>query len=88
MGEPIKPEPSQKLLSPPQIADLLGVSVKTIYHWVHRKGIPFIKVGKHLRFNSQDVIRYFQQRTGDAGTPCPQTSTLVDSGRFRSLKNW
>lgn len=47
------PEP---LLSIEELAELLQVSVKTIYQWRHRGvGPRVIKVGRLLRFDPTDV---------------------------------
>jgi excisionase family DNA binding protein len=41
----------EKLIRPQEAADLLGVSLHTLYTWVHRRQIPFQKVGHALRFS-------------------------------------
>ncbi len=69
-----------------QLATTLQVPVKTIYYWVHRKQIPFVKMGRHLRFNPTDVLGAFVAKTAGEGTPCfGDRPILKDPGR-RSLK--
>lgn len=69
-----------------QLASLLNVSPATIYYWVSRLEIPFLKVGKHLRFDVQAVIDTFDSRTS-AGA-CLNVSSLVTSQhRACSLKS-
>ena len=49
------------------IAQFLGVSPKTVYYWVSRREIPYIKVGRHLRFQVAEVIEFFR-----SGSPHPK----------------
>ena len=70
-----------------QLAEHLQLSVGTIYYWVHRREIPYMKIGKHLRFNLNEVMGYFGTATKDrAGRGClslrervshPQNSSLT-----------
>ena len=41
----------EKLITPAQLAEILGVKLPTIYTWVSRRRIPFQKVGHLLRFS-------------------------------------
>ena len=40
-----------------EIADLLGVSPRTISNWVRDKVIPYFKIGKTLRFDPAKVLK-------------------------------
>ncbi len=46
-----------KLLTPDQVAELLGVEKSTIYNWTHTKFIPHIKVGRLLRLRKADLLK-------------------------------
>ena len=48
-----------KLLTGKELAEILNVSTQTIYYWVSRNEIPYVKIGKHNRFIKDDVIKYF-----------------------------
>lgn len=49
----------EKLLTPTEVSDLLGVPVATLYAWRHRgKGPAAIKVGRHLRYRPEQVERF------------------------------
>lgn len=52
-----------KYLDPKQLAKKLNVPVNTIYYWVSRKRIPYIKMGKHNRFSYQEVMEFFRDKT-------------------------
>ncbi len=71
-----------------EIAALLNVSGKTIYYWAGRNEIPFLRVGKHLRFDAENVLRYFREKTEEAKhPPCvPDPHLLLPRGFSRSLK--
>lgn len=51
-----------KLLTPQEIADLLGVKKSTIYSWTHQGFIPFVKAGRLLRFRQSEVISWVAKR--------------------------
>ena len=72
------------LMNVGEIATMLGVSRKTVYHWVSRREVPFLKAGKHLRFDPMEVMEHFKNQT-KMTPPCPSFQTLVES-RHRSLK--
>lgn len=49
-----------------QLAEFLGVPVRTIYAWRYkRKGPPALRVGKHVRFRPADVERWLADRGAD-----------------------
>lgn len=55
--EPVQ-EP-QRLWTPQETADYLGVALKTMYVWSHRgEGPRRYKVGRHLRYDPQEVMRW------------------------------
>lgn len=48
-----------RLLTPEDLAELLGIPVKTLYRWRHvGVGPQAMKVGKHLRYLPDDVQEY------------------------------
>lgn len=71
------------LLTSNQIAVVLNVPIKTIYHWVLRREIPYTKIGRHLRFNMTEVLTFFKEKTVEKS--CSSLAALVES-RHRSLK--
>ena len=69
---------SNPLLTVDEMANELHVSTKTVYYWVGRFEIPFMKVGRHLRFNRDEVFQFFQSKTADH-VPCLGTRHLVET---------
>jgi len=52
-----------KFLSPCELAAYLGVPLKTVRAWRHRKeDPPAIKLGKHIRYRKADVKRWLESR--------------------------
>ena len=43
-----------------ETANFLNVSDKTIYDWVHKRQIPFLKVNRLLRFRPSEVAEWLQ----------------------------
>ena len=59
----------QLLLTLPEVAERLGVPVKTIYAWRHQGIAPRgIRVGKHVRVRPADLDRWIQEHEDDGGT--------------------
>jgi excisionase family DNA binding protein len=48
----------ERLLTPIEIADFLGVKISTVYKWTHERFIPFTKVGRLLRFRESEIQRW------------------------------
>jgi excisionase family DNA binding protein len=49
-----------KLLTPDEVADLLGIKVSTIYQWTHQGYIPHVKVSRFVRFDPRVIDRWLQ----------------------------
>ena len=52
----------EKLLSPQEAADLLGVKPCTVYTWAYRRQIPSQKVGRLLRFSPSALQRWLKEQ--------------------------
>lgn len=50
----------QRLLTVQDAAQLLAVSVSTVYGWVWQRKIPFVKVGRALRFDLTDLEEFIE----------------------------
>ena len=53
----------EKLLTARQVADLLEVKVSTVYDWASRNTIPYVKLGRLVRFKKTDVFRWVESHT-------------------------
>ena len=49
-----------KLLDISQLSEIINIKKKTIYDWTHKGLIPYIKVGRLLRFDLNDIERWLK----------------------------
>ncbi len=50
-----------RLMTPDDVAEVLGVPVKTLYRWRHHNtGPPAIRVGRHLRYRRSRLEQYLE----------------------------
>lgn len=53
-----------ELMTAQQVARLLGVSTETLRKWrAKRKCLPYVRVGRHIRYRAADVAAFVEQRT-------------------------
>ena len=45
-----------RLVNINELAEILSVAKGTLYQWVYLRRIPFIKVGRCVRFDAEEVI--------------------------------
>lgn len=50
----------EKLLTPPEAAELLGVRLSTLYTWASRHKLPVQKVGRALRFSPSALAAWLE----------------------------
>lgn len=57
-----------RLLSPEDLADYLGVPIKSVYGWNYKgTGPKFRKVGRHVRYRPEDIEKWLDaQQAGGA----------------------
>tara|TARA_R110002072_G_scaffold534_8_gene4300 strand:- start:53351 stop:53560 length:210 start_codon:yes stop_codon:yes gene_type:complete len=53
----------KKFLNSQELALRLGVSISTIYFWVSQNKVPYFKMGKHNRFDYEEVLAHFKNKT-------------------------
>lgn len=52
-----------KLLNVQQVSEYLGIKVSTVYKWIHYGYIPYVKLGKLVRFNQAKVDAWIESRS-------------------------
>ena len=59
-----------KLLTPDEVADILGVSTSTLAIWrcVKSYQLPYIKAGRLIRYEDSDVVAFITARKHDGVT--------------------
>ncbi len=53
----------EKLLTAKQLSEILEVKPDTVYDWVSRGLIPYVKLGRIIRFNKNEIFRWVETRT-------------------------
>ena len=43
------------------VADFLKVKTSVVKYWLHTSGIPFLKIGKHYRFDPNDIREWMER---------------------------
>ena len=68
----------ERLLTIRETARYLAVSVSTLYGWVWQRRVPFVKIGRALRFDPQDLQAFV-----DANKQVPRQEPSSDSRPVR-----
>jgi excisionase family DNA binding protein len=64
---PLRVVTVQQLMTPTQLAEYLQIEVATLYVWVSRRQIPYLKVGHLLRFDLDEIKDWIlRSRKGSA----------------------
>lgn len=53
----------EALMTPQQIAAVLGVKLATVYKWTHTGYIPHIKLGKFVRFRNAEIEIWLNRKS-------------------------
>jgi len=56
----------QKYYSPKELAEMLNISVLTIYGWTSKRKIPFTKIGRLVKFERGKIDNWLRQKA----VPC------------------
>jgi PTS system nitrogen regulatory IIA component len=52
----------ERLLTVRDVAKWFKVHEKTVYEWAERGKLPFIRLGKRLRFQADDILQWLASR--------------------------
>ena len=53
----------EKLLTAKQVSELLEVKISTVYDWVYRGVIPYVKLGRLIRFKKPEIFHWVDSHT-------------------------
>jgi excisionase family DNA binding protein len=56
---------TKKLLNIHEAAEYLGLKVSTLYAWVHQRRVPYVKVGRLVRFRPEALEKWLENNTVD-----------------------
>ncbi len=65
------PLPTAELLEPRTVADLLGITTRTLQNWRgDQVELPFLRMGRAVRYDASDVAAYLERaRVQPRGSP-------------------
>ncbi len=52
-----------KLITIDELSTILQTSKSTIYRWVHKREIPFVKLGGKLLFSQDEIQEYIKKNS-------------------------
>ena len=53
----------KRFITETEVSTITGMSVQTLRNWRFQgKGIPYVKAGRSVRYQYQDVITYMEER--------------------------
>jgi excisionase family DNA binding protein len=73
---------ARRLLTVKQAAQYLAVSVSTLYGWVWQHRIPFVKMGRSLRFDLTELEQFI-----DSNRVPPRGVCVIRRERARNCYN-
>jgi predicted site-specific integrase-resolvase len=54
----------EEFMTPDAVSKILGVSLNTLENWRReKKGLPFCKFQRHVRYRSKDVINFIERNS-------------------------
>ena len=45
-----------------ELSTALGIKASTLYAWIHRRKIPYYKIGRLVKFKLEEVEEWIQKR--------------------------
>ena len=51
-----------RLIDVQTLSGRLNVKPKTIYDWIHKDYIPYIKLGRLVRFNTDEIRKWLESK--------------------------
>lgn len=63
MGNKKLRKESKMLLTINDVSQILKISVSTLYRWVHKKEIPYIKLGGKVRFSDSELQQFIKNNS-------------------------
>ena len=52
----------ENLIGYKELSEWLSISERTLQDWVYKREIPFLKLGKHVRFCPVEIRRWLKQQ--------------------------
>ena len=50
----------QRYFSPQELSQYLGIARQTVYEWTSQKKVPFIKLGRLVKFDQREIEEWMK----------------------------
>ena len=60
-----KGEAKMQLMNIKQVSQMLAVKESTLYDWVEKNKIPYRKMGRLVRFNHDEIVKWLKNLKGE-----------------------
>jgi len=75
----------EKLLTPRQVADFLGIQINVLYQWTHKQIIPHLKLSRRMiRFSANDLQAWIERRKTSSIIVSPMKGRVEKRKKQRS----
>ncbi len=74
----------QRLLTARDVADITQLDVKTLYNYVHRGIIPYVRIESSVRFPEDEILAWIEERTYRPRTRKPRAPATDDDAMLVS----
>jgi len=58
----VKALENKKYLSPKDLAEYLGISLRTVYLWTSLRQIPFYRLGRLVRYSQKEIESWMKNK--------------------------
>lgn len=52
----------KRLLNIDELVEYISVPKGTIYNWISQKKLPYIKMGRRIKFDKQDIDKFIETK--------------------------
>ena len=52
-----------KLLDIQEVSQLIGISISTLYKMTSQRRIPFVKIGRLIKFDRKKILEWIEQNS-------------------------
>lgn len=57
----------ENLITAKEVAEMLGIHHKTVYEWVRENRIPFVRIGRCVRFRPHELAEWLRKKGAHYG---------------------
>jgi excisionase family DNA binding protein len=69
-GHMVTDKPQKDYMTEAEVAGFLGVPQRTLQTWrIQKRELPFVKIGRLIRYSRADITVYLSQRKVAVGSP-------------------